>query len=59
MLVEMGEQLKATLTANAALQQDHASLTTEVERLRGYRWVADEQREINFDEPGEYVVDDE
>ena len=35
MLVEMGEQLKATLTANAALQQDHASLTTEVERLRG------------------------
>ena len=32
--------------------------TPEVERLRGYRWVADGQREINFDEPGEYVVDD-
>ena len=32
--------------------------TPEVERLRGYRWVADEQREIDFDEPGEYVVDD-
>ena len=32
--------------------------TPEVERLRGYRWVSDGQREINFDEPGEYVVDD-
>ena len=32
--------------------------TPEVERLRGYRWVADGQREINFDEPVEYVVDD-
>lgn len=30
----------------------------EAERLRGFRWVAAEERTIRFDEPGEHIIDE-